>query len=88
MLHRRGCGRRTDLREQALARMAVLAQHPDLDELVGRERAVELRDDRRRQTAGTDEHDRAEPVRAAFERLALGRRKLSRHASFPFCGAF
>jgi hypothetical protein len=79
VLDRRGAGRRADLSQEPLPGVAVLSHDPDLDELVGLQRASDLRHHRGRQAVGADEHDRVQAVGTAFERLALGGRKLFLH---------
>ncbi len=80
MLDRRGVGRGADLPQEPLAHVAILAQDPDLDERVRLQRPVDLRHHRWRQAVRADEHDGVQAVGATSERLALGRRKLFRHA--------
>jgi 23S rRNA U2552 (ribose-2'-O)-methylase RlmE/FtsJ len=71
VLHCESARGRADLVHETLAGVAVRG-HPDLYELVRRQRAVDLREHRRREPVGADHDDGVETVRAALEDLARG----------------
>jgi len=79
VLHRRCVGRGADLAQKALARVPVARADPDLDQLLARERALDLGEHRPRETALADPHDRIEAMRACLERLSVGRGERLRH---------
>jgi len=76
VLNRLGVQSGTDRFQRCFARIALHRAGPDLDQLVRRERAVDLRDHRVREAFLADVDDRVERVGAPLERLALGRRQL------------
>jgi hypothetical protein len=79
VLDRRGAGGGAQLAEHPLANLAGGAGDPQLDELVRLQDAVDLGEQRRREAALPDEHDRLQAVRATLEYLTFGGRKLFRH---------
>jgi 23S rRNA (uridine2552-2'-O)-methyltransferase len=82
VLHGRRTGRRADETEQVIAFVAVRVENADLDQLMGREVAVDLLDDRLGEPIGADHHDRLEFVRARLESLAFRGIEVAYHRSF------
>ena len=64
-----------------LARVAVIAHNPHLDEFVGGQAAVYFSGDRRAQAAAADQYGGFECMRAGFERQAFDGRELQRHGN-------
>jgi hypothetical protein len=73
MLHGRCVELVADPREQSFAVVAILAEHADLDELVGEEIDVDFVQHRGRETVLPDRDDRMEPVRLRAKGAAFGR---------------
>ena len=73
VLHRRAAERRAERRHHFCARLPVIAQDPDLDQLVCIESPVGLRDDGLCETGIADHHDRVKVVGIGAERPALRR---------------
>lgn len=71
MLHGLRAGALADGGERDRARLPIERRGPDLDQLVARERAVDLRDDSVGQSLLTDLQDGMEGVGARLELLAL-----------------
>lgn len=71
MLHRRGVEIATDSSEQRFAVVAVVAEHPDLDELMREQIDVDFVENRGGQSVLTDRHDRMEGVGPRTEGAAF-----------------
>lgn len=67
--------------QKILARVAVIAHDPHLDEFVGGQAAVDFTGHRRCQAAAADQHGGFEGMGAGFERSAFDRRELQRHGN-------
>jgi 23S rRNA (uridine2552-2'-O)-methyltransferase len=67
MLHRRGVGAGADLREQRFASITIIAEHPDLDELVRLQRDIDFVQHRRCETVLTDEDHGLQRVRTGTQ---------------------
>jgi hypothetical protein len=67
--------------QNVLARVAVIAHDPYLDEFVGRQAAAYFAGDRRCKAAAADQHDGFEGMGTGFERPAFDRRELQRHGN-------
>jgi len=63
MLHGRGIEIAADTLEQRFARVAIVAEYANLDELVSEEIHVDLVQNRRREAVLSDCHDRMERMR-------------------------
>ena len=72
MLHRRGIHLRADAQQQRVAVRAHVAEDTDLDELVRRERDVDLVQHGGRQPMLADDHDRMQRVGPGAQRAAFG----------------
>ena len=59
--------------QNVLARLAVIAQDPDLDEFVGGQATVDFTGYRRCETAAADQYGGFEGMGTGFERSALDR---------------
>ena len=73
MLHRRGVELAADAREQRFARVALVAQHPHLDELVREKIDVDFVQDSGRQPMLPDRDDRMKRMRLRPKGTALRR---------------
>ena len=73
MLHRCGIEIAADSREQRLARVAVVAEHANLDELVRDQIDVDLVQNGGREAMLADGHDRMERMRLRAKGAALCR---------------
>jgi len=73
VLHGLGAGALADAGEGHLALVAVERRRAHLDQLVVRERAVDLRDERVGEALAAELQDRMERVRAGLEGPAFGR---------------
>jgi hypothetical protein len=76
VLHRLGAQALADLRQGGVARFAFHGTGADLDELVRRQRAVDLAENGFGEALLSDVNDRIERVCAAFEGFSFGRRQL------------
>jgi hypothetical protein len=72
VLHGRRIDGCADRLEERAARLAIVAEHADLDELVGAQRAVDLVHHRGRQALLPDRDDGIEVVRAGTQGAARG----------------
>jgi 23S rRNA (uridine2552-2'-O)-methyltransferase len=84
MLHWRSAGRRAHCGEQGFAVAAVVSEHADLDQLVRRQRAVDLAEHARGETLAAHENDGVQAVRAALQGLPLRRRQWFLHLGLKF----
>ena len=78
MLYRTGAKPLTQRHEDGGARIAVIAQHANLDEFVMGEGAIDFGRDGIGKAGRADHHDRFEGVGARFKRTPIGWRKLQR----------
>jgi hypothetical protein len=67
--------------QNVLARVAVIAHDPYLDEFVGRQAAAYFAGDRRCKAAAADQHDGFEGMGTGFERSAFDGREWQRHGN-------
>lgn len=72
MLHRACPQRLADFRWHEPAPLAIVAQHPDLDQLVAFQRDVDFMQHGRRQARAPDHDDRMERVGPGAQRAPLG----------------
>ena len=71
MLNGLCAGPQADFRKQRLAGVAIGAGNAELDQLVAFQRAVDFRNDRRRQARGADQHHRLQRVGARLQLATL-----------------
>jgi len=74
-LHRRAGERSAERFHQTRALLAIVTQHPDLDQLMVAECAIDFREDRGRQTGVTDHDNRIKVVGLGPQFASLGRCK-------------
>ena len=72
MLHGRGIEIAADLLQQRFAGVAIVTEHANLDELVGKKIDVDLVQDRRREAVLSNRHDRMKRMRLRPEGAPLG----------------
>jgi hypothetical protein len=69
----RGCARAfTDSRKQIFALQSVIPEHPDFDEFVGSERALDFGHHAVGQARAAEDHDRMEAMSARPEGATIG----------------
>ena len=81
MLNRLGAGLLADLRNERFTRVPLVAEHPDLDQLVAFQRGVDFADDLGLEACFADHDHGLEMVGAGAERAALGGIELFHWAS-------
>lgn len=80
-LDQRRPGRRADFSDHGLARFAILGVHPDFDQFVMIERQQDFVQDRWRDAAVADDHDRLAGMSQGFE-MTLPRIGERKHESY------
>ena len=82
LLHRARNERFADFTGHPRTALAIVAQHPDLDELVTRQRDIDFMQHGRRQARFPDHDDRMEMVGPRAQRAPLRRREDSHNVEF------